>query len=98
ASAAGVSVTLVPGTDQDGDMPALGSAIVIGMLLGAAASVVLGLPTMRLRGVFLAIATLAFAEAVRILIVNSESLGGAGGLAVPRVAPPAIAWAARDGA
>ncbi|WP_022917479.1 ABC transporter permease subunit [Ruania albidiflava] len=94
AIAAFGSVTLGPSPDQVGDLPALGIAIVIGMLLGAAASVVLGLPTMRLRGVFLAIATLAFAEAVRILIVNSESLGGAGGLAVPKVVTPAIAWVA----
>ena len=59
-----------PKPSEVGDVPALLIAIVIGMVVGAAAAVVLGLPTMHLRGVFLAIATLAFAEAVRILILN----------------------------
>src|SRR5690606_453407 len=62
------------------------------MAVGAAAAVVLGLPTMRLRGVFLAIATLAFAEAVRILIINMEWTRGAQGMSVPRVVTPAVAW------
>ena len=44
------------------------SAIVFGMAVGAIAAVILGLPVIRLRGVFLAIATLAFAEMVRILL------------------------------
>ncbi|WP_148239299.1 ATP-binding cassette domain-containing protein [Ruania zhangjianzhongii] len=94
AIAAFGSVTLAPTPDQVGDLPALLIAAVIGMALGAAASILLGLPTMRLRGVFLAIATLAFAEAVRILIVNSESLGGAGGMSVPKVVTPVTAWVA----
>ena len=38
-----------------------------------------------LRGVFLAIATLGFAEAVRIGLLNQEWTGGAQGLAVPRI-------------
>src|SRR5690606_28345854 len=45
-----------------------------------------------LRGVFLAIATLAFAEAVRILILNQEWTGGAQGMSVPKVLTPGIAW------
>ena len=53
---------------------------------------VLGLPTMHLRGVFLAIATLGFAEAVRVVLLNQEWTGGAQGLAVPRIHshPPAV--------
>ncbi len=92
ALAAYGAVVLAPGPDEIGDIPALLLAIAVGTLIGAAAAVVLGLPTMHLRGVFLAIATLGFAEAVRILVVNSETLGGAQGLQVPKVVTPTIAW------
>jgi ABC-type branched-subunit amino acid transport system permease subunit len=46
----------------------------------AAAGLVVGLPTLRLRGDYLAIATLGFAEIIRILIQNAQPLGGALGL------------------
>ncbi|TDE91513.1 branched-chain amino acid ABC transporter ATP-binding protein/permease [Occultella glacieicola] len=92
AIAAFGSATLAPAPSQVGDVPALLIAVAIGMSMGVLASIVLGLPTMHLRGVFLAIATLGFAEAVRILIINMESLGGAQGMPVPKVVTPAIAW------
>ncbi|MCW2695011.1 MAG: ABC-type branched-chain amino acid transport system, ATPase component, partial [Modestobacter sp.] len=85
---------LAPSGDDVGDVPALLIAIVIGMSVGALAAVVLGLPTMHLRGVFLAIATLGFAEAVRIVLLNSEWTGGAQGLSVPRVLTVGMAWTA----
>ncbi|WP_114906124.1 ATP-binding cassette domain-containing protein [Ornithinimicrobium murale] len=91
--AAFTGATLAPAPDDVGDLPALLIAIVIGMSVGAVTAVVLGLPTMRLRGVFLAIATLAFAEAVRILIINMEWTGGAQGMSVPKVVEPWMAWA-----
>jgi branched-chain amino acid transport system permease protein len=50
---------------------------------GACASVaglVIGVPTLRLRGDYLAIATLGFAEIIRVIINNSVPLGGARGL------------------
>src|SRR5699024_2130360 len=86
------AAAITPSPDDIGDIPALVIAIVIGMVVGALAAALLGLPTMHLRGVFLAIATLGFAEAVRILLINSEWTGGASGMAVPRVVTPAIAW------
>jgi branched-chain amino acid transport system permease protein len=46
----------------------------------AAVGFVVGLPALRLRGDYLAIATLGLAEIIRILIQNSEALGGALGL------------------
>ena len=56
-------------------------AIFAGALLAAAAALVIGRPTLRLSGVYLAMATLAFGEVVRILILNAEDLtGGALGL------------------
>src|SRR4029434_10634318 len=41
---------------------------------------IVGMPALRLRGDYLAIATLGFAEIIRILIQNSRPLGGALGL------------------
>ena len=56
-------------------------ALLAGALLAAAAALVIGRPTLRLSGVYLAMATLAFGEVVRILILNAEDLtGGALGL------------------
>ena len=86
------AAALAPAPRDVGDLPALLVAIVVGMVVGALAAVVLGLPTMHLRGVFLAIATLGFAEAVRILLINAEWTGGANGMSVPKVVTPAIAW------
>jgi branched-chain amino acid transport system permease protein len=54
------------------------------ILAGIAASTVaaglLAFPVRRLRGVFLAIATIAFGEMIRILIVNLDFTGGANGI------------------
>ncbi len=86
------AAALAPAPADVGDLPALLVAIVVGMVVGALAAVVLGLPTMHLRGVFLAIATLGFAEAVRILLINAEWTGGANGMSVPKVVTPAVAW------
>ena len=88
------AASLAPDPGDFGEIPTLLVAIVIGMGVGAAAAVVLGLPTMRLRGVFLAIATLAFAEAVRILIINMGWTGGAQGMSVPKILEPWMAWLA----
>ena len=49
--------------------------------LAAFVALLIGRPTLRLSGVYLAMATLAFGEVVRITILNSETLtGGALGL------------------
>ena len=61
----------------------------IGMALAMLAGLILGLPTLRLRGDYLAIVTLGFGEIVRITAVNTPSIGGPNGIpAVPN--PPAI--------
>jgi branched-chain amino acid transport system permease protein len=52
-----------------------------GSLAAALVALVIGVPTLRLAGVYLAMATLAFGEVVRILILNTEDVtGGALGL------------------
>jgi branched-chain amino acid transport system permease protein len=61
----------------------------IGMAFAMLAGVLLGLPTLRLRGDYLAIVTLGFGEIVRITAINIESTGGPNGIGgVPN--PPAI--------
>jgi branched-chain amino acid transport system permease protein len=56
-------------------------SLLLGALLPAASALLLGPPTLRLSGVYLAMATLAFGEIVRIFLLNFEGLtGGALGL------------------
>lgn len=56
-------------------------AMAAGIVAPAVAAFVIGKPTLRLSGVYLAMATLAFGEVVRIAILNAEGLtGGALGL------------------
>lgn len=52
----------------------------VGALLAALVGVLVGLPTLRLGGDYLAIATLGLAEIIRILLLNMEFTNGAAGL------------------
>ncbi len=63
----------------DAGWPALG-ALPAGMLAAAAAGVLIGLPSLRLRADYFAIATIAFAEIVRYTAQNAEFTGGNQGL------------------
>ncbi|MCC6627023.1 MAG: branched-chain amino acid ABC transporter permease [Chloroflexi bacterium] len=57
-------------------------ALLAGGALAALVAVPLGLPVLRLRGVFLAIATIGFGEVLRVVLINATDLtGGASGLA-----------------
>ena len=60
-----------------------GLPLIAALLAGAAAAGLLGfmigLPTLRLRGDYLAIATLGLGEIIRIVIMNIEYVGGAAG-------------------
>ena len=56
--------------------------ILAGSLLAFGIGILIGIPTLRLQGVYLAIATLGFGEVVRVLFINWESLtSGAVGIA-----------------
>lgn len=55
--------------------------LLAGALVAALFGFLVGVPTLRLRGDYLAIATLGFGEIVRVVITNCEPLGGALGLA-----------------
>src|SRR6266508_3949991 len=54
-------------------------AVVAGGVLAAVAGYVVGLPSLRLRGDYLAIVTLGFGEIIRVVILNVEKIGGARG-------------------
>ena len=92
ASLAGFSATLVVPDEPVAGLSPLVVGLPVGVLVGAGVAFLLGLPVMRLRGVFLAIATLAFAEMVRIVLINAEWTGGAQGTVLPKLVTPGIAW------
>jgi branched-chain amino acid transport system permease protein len=75
-------------TNQFGELNAFFSgavflgALLAGGLLAALAGLLVGIPTLRLRGDYLAIVTLGFGEIIRVIFQNMQSVGGARGLSV----------------
>jgi branched-chain amino acid transport system permease protein len=62
-------------------------SLLLGGLLAAILGYLVGLPSLRLRGDYLAIVTLGFGEIIRVLILNIEPIGGARGLpGIPKFA------------
>jgi branched-chain amino acid transport system permease protein len=57
-------------------------ALLAGGLLAAVAGLLVGIPTLRLRGDYLAIVTLGFGEIIRVIIQNVDSIGGSRGYSV----------------
>ncbi|WP_308257197.1 branched-chain amino acid ABC transporter permease [Saccharothrix luteola] len=60
--------------------------VVFGIFLAAVSGVILGAPTLRLRGDYLAIVTLGFGEIIRITANNTDEIGGARG--IPNIPHP----------
>nr|WP_152966814.1 branched-chain amino acid ABC transporter permease [Sporosarcina globispora] len=56
--------------------------IMTGGVAAAIAGLIIGIPTLRLKGDYLAIATLGFGEIVRIVFLNMDYVGGASGMTV----------------
>src|SRR5688572_33357574 len=54
-------------------------SLLVGAVLAGVAGIVVGLPSLRLKGDYLAIVTLGFGEIIRIVFNNAEFLGGATG-------------------
>ena len=72
-----VLVSSLPAVAQDAVlllMGLLGAALVAGL-----AGLAVGIPSLRLRGDYLAIVTLGFGEIIRVLILNIDAIGGARG-------------------
>jgi branched-chain amino acid transport system permease protein len=57
-------------------------ALIVGGVMAALAGLLVGIPSLRLKGDYLAIATLGFGEIIRIVFVNIEYVGGAAGMQV----------------
>jgi branched-chain amino acid transport system permease protein len=57
-------------------------ALLAGGLAAAVAGLLVGIPTLRLRGDYLAIVTLGFGEIIRVIFQNMNAVGGARGLSV----------------
>jgi branched-chain amino acid transport system permease protein len=71
---------------QYGISPWLG--MLVGALLSAVVGVIIGLPTFKMRGAYFALATIAFAEGIRVMVENIDYLGplqlnGPRGLQIP---------------
>jgi len=54
-------------------------SLTIGALAAGAAGLLVGIPSLRLKGDYLAIVTLGFSEIIRVIILNIPSVGGATG-------------------
>lgn len=72
------------------DRPILGAiifgcALVIAGLSAGFAGLLVGLPSLRLKGDYLAIVTLGFGEIIRVVLLNISAVGGARGM--PNIAP-----------
>ncbi len=62
-------------------------ALAVGALLAAIAGFLVGVPSLRLRGDYLAIVTLGFGEIIRVWILNIDKVGGARGFSgIPKLA------------
>ena len=66
AAGAGASVAMI-------------ASLTAGALAAAAAGLLVGIPSLRLKGDYLAIVTLGFGEIIRVLILNIPAVGGATG-------------------
>ncbi|MEC4807184.1 MAG: branched-chain amino acid ABC transporter permease [Jaaginema sp. PMC 1079.18] len=78
-------------------LPLLALEMLMGAIVSAIIAVILGIPVLRLRGIYLAIATIAFVEILRILSLNLEITGGAVGIfgiPQPFASPLAYLWLA----
>lgn len=80
-TAASVNVFLLSGLHGSfvGDQVALVLSLLAAALVSGLVGYLVGLPTLRLRGDYLAIVTLGFGEIIRVVILNIQSVGGARG-------------------
>ncbi len=70
-------------------------ALVVGGLVAAVVGLMVGVPSLRLRGDYLAIVTLGFGEIIRVVFQNMEAVGAASGLkGIPNWTTFGWAWAA----
>ena len=74
----------LPSTGQDALLLVIG--IIAAALLSGIAGLAVGIPSLRLRGDYLAIVTLGFGEIIRVFILNIDAIGGSRGFTgIPRL-------------
>jgi len=67
--------------------------VVVGGIAAAIAGLVVGLPSLRLRGDYLAIVTLGFGEIIRIVTINLDVVGGSSGMNIaPEIGSLPLVW------
>lgn len=72
-----------------GEQVALLISLAVAALVSALAGYLVGLPSLRLKGDYLAIATLGFGEIIRVIILNIQAVGGARGfIGIPTTTTP----------
>jgi len=57
--------------------------MIVGIFLAAILAVAMGYPSLRLRGPYFVFITIGFTEAIRLILINWERVGGAMGLLIP---------------
>jgi branched-chain amino acid transport system permease protein len=65
--------------DGAGAIPVMIVSLAAGAMASAVAGLAVGIPSLRLRGDYLAIVTLGFSEIIRVIILNIPAVGGATG-------------------
>ena len=83
--AAILSTQVFKSTDTLFPLPYLLLEMLVSALASGILAILLGIPVLRLRGIYLAIATIAFVEILRVIALNLEITGGAVGIfAIPQ--------------
>jgi len=78
----GASIAALFGSTLDaavGSSVVMMASLIVGALAAAAMGFLVGLPSLRLKGDYLAIVTLGFGEIIRVVILNVPAVGGATG-------------------
>ncbi|MDJ0648307.1 MAG: branched-chain amino acid ABC transporter permease [Xenococcaceae cyanobacterium MO_188.B19] len=78
--AAILSTQFFPRSEGTYPLHFLGVEVILSAILSGILAIALGILVLRLRGIYLAIATIAFGEIIRILALNLEITGGAVGI------------------
>jgi branched-chain amino acid transport system permease protein len=78
--AAILSTTVFPSTGTTFPFPLVLLEMAIAGILSGLLAIALGIPVLRLRGIYLAIATIAWVEILRIIALNLDITGGAVGI------------------
>ncbi len=78
----GDAIKAAAGGETVGSVVVLLMAVIIGAVVAATMGLIVGIPSLRLKGDYLAIVTLGFAEIIRIVILNIDAVGGATGYTV----------------